>query len=66
MIEKMYYSKPWLLGLSTVFRKILASRYDEYGESSNKKETLLEFSDYQFQTGLSERDFSKASLKRAK
>jgi len=31
-----------------------------------KKETLLEFSDYQFQTGLSERDFSKASLKRAK
>jgi len=31
-----------------------------------KKETLLEFSDYKFQTGLKTRDFSKASLKRAK
>jgi len=31
-----------------------------------KKETLLEFSDYKFQTGLKPRDFSKASLKRAR
>lgn len=31
-----------------------------------KKETLLEFSDYKFQAGLRDRDFSKASLKRAK
>ena len=31
-----------------------------------KKETLLEFSDYKFQTGLKSRDFSKASLKRAR
>ena len=31
-----------------------------------KKETLLEFADYKFQTGLKKRDFSKASLKRAK
>jgi outer membrane lipoprotein-sorting protein len=31
-----------------------------------KKETRLDFSDYQFKTGLSERDFNKSSLKRAR
>lgn len=31
-----------------------------------KKETLLNFADYKFQTGLTERDFNKASLKRAR
>ena len=32
----------------------------------NGKESLLEFSDYQFKTGLSERDFDKNALKRAR
>jgi len=32
----------------------------------NGKSTRLEFSDYKFQTGLKDRDFSKNSLKRAK
>jgi len=31
-----------------------------------KKETVLTFSDYAFQTGLTDRDFNKASLKRIK
>jgi outer membrane lipoprotein-sorting protein len=31
-----------------------------------KKETRLDFADYQFKTGLSERDFNKSSLKRAR
>jgi len=31
-----------------------------------KKETRLEFSNYQFQKGLSDRDFNKSSLKRAR
>ena len=31
-----------------------------------KKETLLNFADYKFQTGLTDRDFNKASLKRAR
>jgi len=31
-----------------------------------KKETVLAFSDYAFQTGLSKRDFNKSSLKRIK
>ena len=32
----------------------------------NGKESLLEFSDYKFKTGLSERDFDKNALKRAR
>ncbi|MEO1889137.1 MAG: outer membrane lipoprotein-sorting protein [Cycloclasticus sp.] len=31
-----------------------------------KKETRLDFTDYQFKTGLTERDFNKSSLKRAR
>lgn len=31
-----------------------------------KKETRLDFADYQFKTGLSQRDFNKSSLKRAR
>ena len=32
----------------------------------NGKESLLEFSDYEFRTGLGERDFDKNALKRAR
>jgi hypothetical protein len=31
-----------------------------------QKETILEWSNYQFGTGLTDRDFDKASLKRAR
>ena len=63
---------------NSLLKTMLATGYQQYlGQywrpnvmnmvnHQTKKETLLYFADYKFQTGLTKRDFDKASLKRAK
>ncbi len=63
---------------NSLLKTMSASGYQQYlgqywrpdvmvmANHQTKKETRLGFADYQFKTGLSERDFNKSSLKRAR
>ena len=63
---------------NTLLKTMMASGYQQYlgkfwrpdvmmmVNHQTKKETRLDFSNYEFKTGLSDRDFNKSSLKRAR